>query len=45
MKKFMLTPNTITNLTSQQQAVVDSTEPTVLVNAVAGSGKTATLCI
>jgi len=43
MKKFMLTPNTITNLTSQQQAVVDSIEPTVLVNAVAGSGKTATL--
>lgn len=31
------------NLTNQQQDIVDSTEKTILVNAVAGSGKTATL--
>ena len=30
-------------LTNKQQTVVDSTEPAILVNAVAGSGKTSTL--
>ena len=43
MKKFTLSGNQQHNLTVQQQAVVDSNEPTVIVNAVAGSGKTATL--
>ena len=43
MKRFTLAGNQQQNLTAQQQAVVDSNEPTVLVNAVAGSGKTATL--
>ena len=43
MKKFTLSGNQQHNLTAQQQAVVDSNEPTVIVNAVAGSGKTATL--
>ena len=43
MKRFTLAGNQQQNLTVQQQAVVDSNEPTVLVNAVAGSGKTATL--
>ena len=43
MKRFTLAGNQQQNLTVQQQAVVDSIEPTVLVNAVAGSGKTATL--
>jgi len=43
MKKFTLGGNGVQNLTVQQQAVVNSTEPTVIVNAVAGSGKTATL--
>jgi superfamily I DNA/RNA helicase len=43
MKRFTLSGNTQQNLTSQQQKVVDSLDPTVLVNAVAGSGKTATL--
>lgn len=37
-----VTPSRIT-LTTRQQAVVDSEEPALLVNAVAGSGKTATL--
>jgi len=43
MKRFTLAGSQQHNLTTQQQAVVDSNEPTVLVNAVAGSGKTATL--
>jgi len=43
MKRFTLGGNGVQNLTTQQQAVVNSTEPTVIVNAVAGSGKTATL--
>ena len=43
MKRFTLAGSQQHNLTTQQQAVVDSIEPTVLVNAVAGSGKTATL--
>ena len=43
MKKFTLGGNGVQNLTTQQQAVINSTEPTVIVNAVAGSGKTATL--
>jgi len=29
--------------TTQQQAIIDSTEPAILVNAVAGSGKTSIL--
>ena len=43
MKRFTLAGSQQHNLTTQQQSVVDSIEPTVLVNAVAGSGKTATL--
>jgi len=43
MKRFTLSGNQQHNLTVEQQTVVDSLEPTVLVNAVAGSGKTATL--
>jgi|TARA_B110000285_G_scaffold68750_1_gene79070 superfamily I DNA/RNA helicase len=43
MKRFTLSGNQQQNLTPQQQKVVDSLDPTVLVNAVAGSGKTATL--
>ena len=31
------------NLTTQQKDIIDSTDKTILVNAVAGSGKTATL--
>ena len=43
MKRFTLAGNMQHSLTVQQQKVIDSTEPTVIVNAVAGSGKTATL--
>ena len=37
------TPTSSINLTTKQQKVVDSNATTILVNAVAGSGKTATL--
>ena len=43
MNRFSMSPNNIKCLTKQQQVVVDSTDTTVLVNAVAGSGKTSTL--
>ena len=43
MKKFSMSSNNIKKVTKQQQIVIDSNEPTVLVNAVAGSGKTSTL--
>ena len=38
-----MSSNNIKKVTKQQQIVIDSNEPTVLVNAVAGSGKTSTL--
>ena len=40
MKRFSMSTNNIAQLTKQQQTVVDSNDTTVLVNAVAGSGKT-----
>ena len=43
MKRFSMSTNNIGQLTKQQQIVVDSNDTTVLVNAVAGSGKTSTL--
>ena len=43
MKRFSMSTNNIGKLTKQQQTVVDSNDTTVLVNAVAGSGKTSTL--
>jgi superfamily I DNA/RNA helicase len=43
MSNLSLTPTKHLNATQQQQTIIDSTNPTVLVNAVAGSGKTATL--
>ena len=43
MKRFSMSTNNISQLTKQQQIVVDSNDTTVLVNAVAGSGKTSTL--
>ena len=43
MNRFSMSPNNIKCLTKQQQIVVDSNDTTVLVNAVAGSGKTSTL--
>lgn len=43
MKKFNASSNTIKQVTKQQQVVIDSNKTTVLVNAVAGSGKTSTL--
>ena len=43
MSSLRLTQPITTTPTKQQQAIIDSTEPAVLVNAVAGSGKTSTL--
>ena len=43
MSNLSITKNTYQTPTKQQQSIIDSTDASVLVNAVAGSGKTSTL--
>jgi len=43
MNNLFAKPTSSINFTAEQQAVVNSTDPVVLVNAVAGSGKTSVL--
>jgi len=43
MSNLSLSPVKQLNLTKQQRAIVESTDVSILVNAVAGSGKTSTL--